>query len=171
MNLYHFSEDHSIEVFTPRTKEYNRHLPPVVWAIDEAHEFTFFFPRSCPRIVYTRSEDMSDDDRERFFGMTSANIVITVETRWYERIRKAIIYRYRMPAASFRLYDEVAGYYISSETVAPLEMEPLDHLLDRLIRRNVEVRITPNLYPLRDAILNSTLKDFGIHKFVNASRS
>lgn len=170
MNLYHFSEDSSIEVFVPRTKEIHPNLPPVVWAIDETHEFTFFFPRSCPRIVYTKSGDISDADHERFFGTTSASIVITVETGWYERIRKATTYRYRMPAESFRMYDEVAGYYISTETVKPLAMEPIDHLLDRLVGLNVEVRFTPNLHPLRDAILNSTLKDFGIHKFDHAAR-
>lgn len=171
MNLFHFSDEGSIDVFLPRVKENRKELPPVVWAIDEEHEFTFFFPRSCPRIVYTRSDEMSDEDRRAFFGATQANIVVTVETGWYERIKRSTVYRYRMPAETFELFDAIAGYYISPRSIVPLGMEPFDRLLDRLIARGVEVRFTPNLHPLREAILNSTLTDFGIHKFDNALRA
>ncbi|WP_368086849.1 DUF6886 family protein [Paenibacillus sp. yr247] len=47
-------------------------------------------------------------------------------------------------------------------------VEPLNNLVDRLINLNIEVRFTPNLYPLRNAILSSSVKDFGIHRFANA---
>ncbi|WP_342779152.1 DUF6886 family protein [Paenibacillus hemerocallicola] len=73
-----------------------------------------------------------------------------------------------MPADTFQLFDEVAGYYISTQAVIPIEVEPLDNLIDRLIILKIELRFTPNLYPLRNAILNSSIKDFGIHRFANA---
>lgn len=168
MKLYHFSEEGDIEVFVPRVKENRRDMPPVVWAIDERHEFTFYFPRDCPRIVNTRTADMSDEETDKFFGLTQSDIVMTVETDWYERIKRTTIYRYRMPADSFQLFDQCAGYYISAQTVKPEEVEPIDHLLDRLLSLNIEVRFTPSLHPLRNAILSSSLTDFGIHRFANA---
>lgn len=171
MKLYHFSEDGSIGTFVPRQKDNRKDMPPVVWAIDEAHAFTFYFPRACPRIVYTRTHDLDERDALTFFGTSGANIVIAVETAWYERIRRAVIYRYRFPAETFRLFDEYAGYYISTETVKPMSVEPLDRLLDRLMELRVEVRFTPDLHPLRNAILQSSLRDFGIHQFANFGRT
>ncbi|HZG88436.1 DUF6886 family protein [Paenibacillus sp.] len=171
MKLYHFSEESSIAAFVPRQKENRKNMPPVVWAIDEAHAFTFYFPRACPRIVYTRTDDIDERDAQTFFGTSGANIVVTVETAWFGRIRSAVIYRYHLPAETFRLFDEYAGYYISTETVAPLAVEPLDRLLERLMELGVEVRFTPDLHPLRNAILQSSLRDFGIHQFANFSRA
>lgn len=170
MKLFHFSEESSIDIFEPRVKENRKDMPPVVWAIDDVHEFTFYFPRNCPRIVYTRTDELNDEDRNKFFGLTSSDIVITVETEWYERIKNTTLYKYTMPAHTFQLFDEFAGYYISTQTVKPIEIETINHLLDRLVDLNIEVRFTPSLYPLREAILNSSVKDFGIHRFANAKR-
>lgn len=168
MKLYHFSEESGIDVFVPRVKANRTDMPPVVWAIDEEHAFTFYFPRDCPRIVYTRNGEMSDADNEKFFGSTRSDIVVTVETGWYERIKSTTLYRYTMPSETFELFDACAGYYISPQTVVPLDAEPLTNLLDRLMLLNIDVRFTPNLHLLKDAILASTLKDFGIHRFGNA---
>jgi hypothetical protein len=168
MELFHFSEDSSIDIFVPRVKANRRNMPPVVWAIDDAHAFTFYFPRNCPRIVYSRAEGVTEEDNDTFFGITSSDIVITVETHWYERIISTTIYRYQLPVEHFQLFDETAGYYISTQTVKPLDMEPMGNLLERLMSLNIEVRFTPNLYPLGEAILCSSIKDFGIHRFENA---
>ncbi|MDP4097906.1 hypothetical protein OIN60_14110 [Paenibacillus sp. P96] len=168
MKLFHFSEESLIEVFVPRVKENRRDMPPVVWAIDEAHEFTFYFPRQCPRIVYRRSDDINEVDRNKFFGVTSSNVVVTVEKDWYERIRDTTIYRYLFPTESFQLFDEIAGYYISQQTIVPLGVEPLDHLPERLMQLSVELRFTSSLILLRNALVSSTVKHFGVHKFTNA---
>lgn len=168
MKLYHFSEESDIEIFKPRVKPSRQNMPPVVWAIDEQHEFTFYFPRKCPRIVYTKSEGISERDYDTFFGLTDSNIVITVETDWYKRINNTITYRYEMPGKTFTMFDEFAGYYISEEIVEPIGITVMDHLVERLAALNIEIRLTPNLYRLREAILESTVKDFGIHQFANA---
>jgi hypothetical protein len=167
MKLYHFSEESSIKEFKPRVKANRQNMPPVVWAIDDEHEFTFYCPRDCPRIVYTRSEGLTDEDERRFFGLTSASIVMTVQTGWYERMRDTTLYRYQLPTDRFRLFDETAGYYVSEQAATPLAVDPLDRLLDRLMELNIEVRFTPSLHPLRNAILSSSLTDFGIHRFSN----
>lgn len=170
MELYHFSSESNIDVFKPRVKHNRRDMPPVVWAINKEHEFTFFFPRDCPRIVYTRSQDMNTEDERRFFGATHSNIIITVESSWYKAINEATIYRYTLPGKSFRLFDETAGYYISEEIIRPLEMQPMKNLIEKILELNIELRFTPNLHPLKEAILNSSINDFGIHRFGNAKK-
>lgn len=170
MRIFHFSEESDIELFKPRVKANRQDMPPVVWAIDDAHQFTFYCPRDCPRIVYTRTDDMSEEDEVRFFGTTKADIVMALEIGWYERIKQTTLYRYELPIESFELFDACAGYYISRETVVPLGKEPMTNLLDHLIALNIELRFVPSLYPLYDAIVASSLLDFGIHRFANASR-
>ncbi|UKS25373.1 hypothetical protein LOZ80_27810 [Paenibacillus sp. HWE-109] len=170
MELFHFSEDSTIIHFEPRVKSNRTDMPPVVWAIDQEHEFTFYVPRDCPRIVYRRSEGLSEADHARFFGASPAEIIMTVEAHWYQAIRDATIYRYTLPGDSFAIFDETAGYYISEKAVDPIRMDPLTNLIERIIALDVEIRFTPSLHPLREAILNSSLADFGIHRFENAGK-
>lgn len=47
--LFHFSEDDSIKIFKPKEKQNRPGFPAAVWAIDEEHEFTYYFLRDCPR--------------------------------------------------------------------------------------------------------------------------
>ncbi|MCR8644373.1 hypothetical protein NV379_17100 [Paenibacillus sp. N1-5-1-14] len=170
MHLFHFSEESNIEVFHPRVKSNRQDMPPVVWAIDEEHAYTFYFPRQCPRIVVTRGEGISTEDEERFFGLSKADKIITVETGWYNRIASGTIYRYTLPRESFQVFDATAGYHISEASIVPIAMTPMTNLIDQLIELHVEVRFTPNLHPLYDAIVGSSFKHFGIHRFENASK-
>lgn len=168
MKLYHFSEEADIEVFHPRVKANRTDMPPVVWAIDEMHAFTFFAPRNCPRIVYARHEGLHEDDEKRFFGHTSSKTVIVFENRWYNRILVTTLFRYELPPETFELFDATAGYFISREMVKPVEKTEISDPLPRLMRMGIDVRFTPDLYPLRDAVLNSSLTQFGIHRFEHA---
>lgn len=167
MKLFHFSEEEQISIFNPRIKENRKELPPVVWAIDDEHQFTFFFPRNCPRIVYTKNNEITEHDYIRFFGATNADIV-TVETNWYKTIMNTTLFRYELPIDSFSLFDETAGYYISYEEVKPYSMTPIRNGFERLMEMNIEVRFTPNLNTIRNELLKSSISDFGIHKFDNA---
>ncbi|MBU5351129.1 hypothetical protein KQI74_02485 [Paenibacillus barcinonensis] len=166
--LYHFSEEADIDVFIPRAKQNRPDFPAVVWAIDEQHEYSYYFPRDCPRIVLRRNEEISDEHQELFFSHTDAAIIVTVESEWYSRIVNQTLYRYHLPEATFRLFDETAGYYISEQVIIPSCIEKIDYLVERLIARGVELRMTTNLYPLRDAVLKSDFQQFGIHRFNHA---
>ncbi|PYE50055.1 hypothetical protein HUB98_28715 [Paenibacillus barcinonensis] len=168
--LYHFSEEAHIDVFVPRAKQNQPDVPAVVWAIDEQHEYSYYFPRDCPRIVLRRNVEISDEHQDLFFKYTDADIIVTVESEWYSRIVNQTLHRYHFPEISFRLFDETAGYYISDQVITPSCIERIDHLMDRLIARGVELRLTTNLYPLRDAVLKSDFQDFGIHRFNHAKQ-
>jgi hypothetical protein len=140
-----------------------------VWAIDEEHAVNYYFPRDCPRVVYSRYEGMPRDLQERFFAGTAANTVIWVESGWLERIRGTRLYRYAFEPEPFRLLDAVAGYYVAERTVKLVSVEPLDDLLGLVAASGAELRITPNLHPIRDLIVASGLTDFSIIRFRNAA--
>lgn len=168
--LYHFSEDSNIEIFIPKEKQNRSNFPAVVWAIDEDHEYSYYFPRDCPRIICKKTEDISDENKEKFFSHSNADTIVTVESSWYSRISNQTIYRYHFDDKEFELFDKTAGYYISYHVIKPLGIDRMNYLIERLIDKGIELRFTTNLNPLRDTILKSDFKGFGIHRFNNAKR-
>jgi len=66
------------------------------------------------------------------------------------------------------VHDAGAGYYVSREAVSPQGVTPITDLLAELTRRDVELRVTPSLWPLRDAVAASTLQ-FSIIRMRNAA--
>ena len=154
--LLHFSEDSDITRFAPRPHPHQPDKPPCVWAIDDAHAFLYYFPRDCPRVTFWALPTSTPDDVERFLGHTSVRRIAAIEGAWLERMRTTALYVYRLPAAAFvSLHD--AGMHISHEIVTPLSVEPVGDLMARLRDDNVELRITSSLWPLRHAVVASTL--------------
>ncbi|MRX56298.1 hypothetical protein GJU41_20255 [Bacillus idriensis] len=169
--LYHFSEDPSIDIFKPRQSASFPSLHPVVWAIDQEHALHYYFPRDCPRVIYWKGEKTTEEDSARFFAESIADKIIVIETSWLERIRRTNLYLYSFNPGSFELFEgaKTAGYYVSSEEAVPIKVEPAGDLLEKLLKENAELRFTPNLYPIRNHILLSSL-DFSIIRFRNAAR-
>lgn len=168
MFLYHFSEEPDIKIFHPRKVKHRDHIPPLVWAIDEEHSVNYFFPRDCPRVIFRRSDKMSKEDEWRFFKDSVANTIIAVENDWIERILNTELYKYTFRSENFEKNDGTAGYYTARVTVEPIKVESVGNLLQAIINQGVELRVTPNLYPLREAIIQSTMDDFSIIRFRNA---
>lgn len=155
MKLFHFSEEPNIPFFEPR-KIYEE-TEAKVWAIDEYHAPHYYFPRECPRICVWTDEATTERDIEGFFGMSASRRMIAIETRWYERLRTGYIYRYSFEAATFRVENMDAGYYVSNQKVIPRSVERVDDLIIALLKEGIEVRVTPSLYPMRDKVLDSTI--------------
>lgn len=97
----------------------------------------------------------TDQHVQLFFNNSIANTIVTVESDWYTRISKQIIFRYCFDDESFELFDKTAGYYISRQIVKPLSVEKYENLLERLLLKGIELRFTTHLYPPREAILAS----------------
>ena len=169
--LFHFSENADITCFNPRQKSNRLDLPPVVWAVDEVHQYGFYCPRNCPRIVISRYQTIEPELEEAFFGQTSAHLIIAMEQAWFERLRTTSIYRYSFVPDGFELFDDIAGYYISEEVTVPQRVVRITDPIAELCRPElgIEFRLVPSLYPLRDKILTSGLKDFSIHRFEYAA--
>jgi hypothetical protein len=161
--LFHVSEESGIERFEPRPSKYASGL--VVWAIDADRLRNYLVPRECPRVTYYAGRKTIAADVERFLGSSAA--VVAVESAWLEHLRSCRLYCYHMPPETFECLDECAGYFVSRVPVAPARVQVVDDPIAELVRRGVELRFVPNLWPLRDAVVASTLQ-FSLIRMCNA---
>jgi hypothetical protein len=161
--LFHVSEESRIERFEPRASEYT--AEPVVWAIDADRLRNYLVPRECPRVTYYAGPETAEADVERFLGSTPA--VVAVESGWLDRLRSCRLYCYHLPPETFECLDECAGYFVSRVPVVPALVEVFDDPIAELARRGVELRLVPSLWPLRDAVVASTLQ-FSLIRMRNA---
>ncbi len=170
--LFHFSEEPDIKISHPRKAVTNPDpdIPLYVWAIEERLQHNFWFPRDCPRVTFFATEKTSDHDRERFFAHTTAKYILAIESGWLERMRATAIHAYELPTETFEPWKRASGaaYHVSSADVEPLEVTAIPDLVGALADRGVELRVMPSLWPLRNAVTQSTLQ-FSISRFRNAA--
>ena len=161
--LFHVSEERDIARFDPRDSEIARE--PVVWAIDSGRLGNYLLPRECPRVTYYAGRDTTAADVERFLGSSAA--VIAIEEEWFERLRSCRLYCYQLPPDTFECFDECAGYFVSRVPVVPASMDVVEDPVSELLTRGVDLRVLPNLWPLRDEVVASSLQ-FSIIRMRNA---
>ncbi|HZY39733.1 MAG TPA: hypothetical protein VFE53_23925 [Mucilaginibacter sp.] len=169
--LFHVSEEAGIELFEPRPSPsfFAEITADVVFAIEGRLLHNYLLPRDCPRVTYYQTDNTTAADKEKFFGESTADFVVIVESGWYERMKNTTLYCYELPGHSFTLLDECAGYHISYDAVAPTAIRPITDILVELLDRNVELRFTPSLTKIADAVSKSTL-NFSIIRMRNAKR-
>ncbi len=160
--LWHVSEEASIDVFRPRHAQTASEDAPLVWAVDTRHLPLFWFPRGCPRAAFWASSGTSDWDVGRFLDGSRDRRVHAIECRWLRRMRSAHVFTYRLPEDTFEAHARVGGYWVSRAAVEPLEIVALGDLVERHAEALIELRIVPNLWPLWDAVVASTLEFSGI---------
>jgi hypothetical protein len=164
--LWHISEDPSIEVFHPHRNELHALDEPLVWAVDSHYQWLYWFPRDCPRACFEANDVTTDEDVGRWLDGERKRRVAVIETAWLDRFRRAQVYAYRLPPESFDPWDK---FFVSRETVVPLELVELGDLLARHADAGNELRIAPALYPLWDEVIETTL-DFSGIRLRNAVR-
>ena len=158
--LYHVSDRPDIPLFEPRpARAGHPHagLPPVVWAVGERLLHNYLLPRDCPRVTFYAAADSDPDDVARLLGTTAAGYIVAIESGWLDAVRATTLWLYELSPETFELLDPIAAYYVSRQPVRPLAVRCVDDLLGELARRGVELRVTPSLWPLRDALLASSL--------------
>ena len=167
MRLFHFSDDPGIACFVPRPVRTASTRPPgrdwlngpLVWAIDEATQPLYFFPRDCPRILLWSTPATTAQDRERWFGTSAAKMIAHVEWAWFDRLSRESLYRYELPTETFEDLDD-AGMWISRQAVTPLAVETLTDLPAMMAAHGVELRLVESLLPLR-GVWSTTLHASG----------
>ncbi len=158
-DLYHVSEQPNITRFEPRPPQATSGLTEdVVWAVDEEHLQNYLLPRDCPRVTFYALPTSDPADVERLMGQTAARFVVAIESKWLPILRATRLYLYRVPPETFVVQDQGAGHYVSREAAEPLEVVEVEDPLGALVKRDVELRVTPSLWKLRDAVVASTLQ-------------
>jgi hypothetical protein len=165
-DLWHVSEDPTIEAFEPHLNELHAAEEPLVWAVDSHYQWLYWFPRDCPRACFQANDETTDEDVDRWLEGERTRRVAVVECAWLEPFRTARVYAYRLPSDTFEPWDK---FFVSRETVVPLERVELGDLLTRHAEAGNELRITPALYPLWDRVIETTL-DFSGIRLRNAVR-
>ncbi len=158
MRLFHFSEDPAISRFEPRpVRTPSRRAPgrewlngPLVWAIDEAHQPMYLFPRDCPRVLLWPLATTRAEDRAAWWGQSQARMLAYVERGWLAALSGARLYRYELPAEPFECLDD-AGMWVSRQAVTPSAVIEVADLPAALADRDVELRAVDSLVPLRGA--------------------
>ena len=154
--LFHVSERDDIDVFTSRLAPGTS--DPVVWAIDDAHLPNYLFPRDCPRICFYALPSTFEADIERHLGVKRGLHVVAIEETWLERCRMAELSIYQFESMGFECRDAGAGYFVSRKPVRPVGRRRLKNPVEELMARGVEIRVAESLWPIQDAIVNSTLQ-------------
>lgn len=165
--LLHFSEDPSITRFEPQPASGQSGGESFVWAIAPERAALYLFPRDCPRIGYWATPKTSASDRYRFLSQTAAQRVLVVESQWIGKLCDCKLFAYRLPPDLF-LPTGMEGYYTSKVPVVPLSVRPVGDLLEAITAEDTELRITPSLWTLHDAVQDSTLQ-FAMLRMRNAS--
>lgn len=167
--LFHISEEPDIKIFEPRPSpsKFNSIKGDVVFAISEELMHNYLLPRDCPRVTYYVSAQTTKTDRDNYFKHSAADFVVVVEAGWYKKIINTTLYCYSFLPDTFILLDECAGYYISYESIKPIEVKVVTDLISELLKRNIELRFTPSLTALADAVSKSTL-GFSLIRMRNA---
>jgi len=166
--LFHISDKSDITRFDPRSAPAGSGQEGLlVWAIDREHIHNYLLPRDCPRVTFYALPKSAPEDVERLMGYSSATYVVAIESCWLPRVRNDRLYKYELPADTFTVVDTGAGYYISRWPVIPRSVTPIDDLLGELLAYDVELRVMPSLWRLRDVVVASTLQ-FSIIRMRNA---
>ena len=164
--LFHFSENPTITKFVPHVPRTNPTHAPAVWAIDEDHAPLYWFPRDCPRVTAWPRNSTERVTFENVF-CTDAPRVHGIESKWLEAVRSTVLFRYTLPSESFVPWSEASGQWISEMEVEPSEVLAVGDLLACHVAAQVELRITPDLWPLHD-LAKSDLWDFSNVRMSNA---
>jgi hypothetical protein len=153
------SEDTAIDVLEPHVSATAVSREPRVWAVDTRHLPFYWFPRECPRGTFWATPETAPSDAELLAGASRVHVV---EGSWLQRMQDVRVVAYRLPEGAFTPDPEVGGYWLSTETVAPLEVVELGNLVSLHATSGIELRIVASLWPLWNRVAASTLEFSGI---------
>ncbi len=132
MRLFHFSDRGNIDVFQPQSPTRHPDWPPRVYAIEEAFQSLYLFPRECPRIAHWTDE---------------SEIHIFLDVSWESRWRTEAIWRYELASDGF-VHHDANGTWVSDQTVWPIGMDKISdlpgatnaqiHIVDSLLQKAKE---------------------------------
>ncbi|MDI1466011.1 hypothetical protein QEZ54_34050 [Catellatospora sp. KI3] len=162
--VLHFSEDPSITRFEPHVARTARQPEAYVWAVDHDRSPDYWFPRGCPRALTWIGPDTTAADAATVLGPGGGTRLHAIEYGWLPALRSVRLYAYRLPADQFRPFDApVSHAHVATEPVVPLgPAEPVGDLLELHEQAGIQLRVLPNLWPLWNGVITSTMEFSGI---------
>jgi hypothetical protein len=154
--LYHVSDRPGIERFEPRRAPSSALDEPLVWAVEERLLHNYLLLARLPAGDVLRRAGQRPGGRGAPAGRHSRRPRrgdregVARTTRW----KRLYIYELSSDVPAGRRRRHV---HVSAETVTPRAVRLVDHVLGALVERDVDLRITPSLWPLRDLVVASTL--------------
>ncbi|MGH6971443.1 MAG: DUF6886 family protein, partial [Caulobacteraceae bacterium] len=91
---------------------------------------------------------------------SDAPILAFIEAGWLARLVQTTLWRYELPAEAFEDLRD-AGMWVSRHPARPLAVEPLADLPAALAAEGAELRVLPDLTPLK-GVWDTTLHASGI---------
>ncbi|AEV84699.1 hypothetical protein ACWT_3676 [Actinoplanes sp. SE50] len=163
--LYHVSDRGPFTTMRPRPS------PPgtphegqeLVWAVDEEHLPHYLLPRQCPRVCWAVGGPRRD------LLCSPAARVVAVEHGWASRLLAAGLNVHLLDPAGFTLLDATAGYWVSAEPARVTAVRRVDDCFTALAAHDVELRLTPSLWPYVDAVVQAG-GEFSAIRMRNAAR-
>lgn len=170
MRLFHVSEEAGITQFEPRPSPSPKTQleQPAVWAIAEETLWTYLLPRDCPRIAYRYNPQASEYDVSTYLHGDRHKRVLAIESGWFDRCCTTKLYCYEFNAEPFSLYDQHALYYLAYTSVQPVAVSVITQPLKAIMQRGVDVYLLPELWDLRELIVQTTLS-WGFIRMRNAA--
>lgn len=154
--LLHYSEDPSLTRFDPHIPASNPSVGAAVWAIDPARAPLYWFPRDCPRVALWANDDTQLHCLQALLR-TTADRVHAAPLEWLDRIRRSELYEYEFDPSGFEPWPAAEGQWTASSPQTPLAVRAVGDLLERHVSAGVELRLVPDLAPLRAVSLTSDL--------------
>src|SRR5262249_39106424 len=146
----------TIRRFAPHVPATNPSHRAAVWAIGSEYAPLYWFPRDCPRVSVWANTAEEQALLTKAFATESSRVIAT-ELGWIEAMRTTRLYRYTFDAADFEPWPQADGQFVSDHVVVPDSVDLLDDLLGLHADAAVELRFTPRLGALTDAMLASGL--------------
>jgi hypothetical protein len=157
--LWHVSEDPAIERFRPHVGATATSSEPRVWAVDTRHLPFYWFPRQCPRGTFWATPGTTARDALLLDGASRVHLL---EDAWVDALRTTRVLAYRLPDETFVPDLEVGGYWLSRDAVEPVEVVELGDLVQLHVEAGIELRVVPDLWPVWNRVVGSTLEFSGI---------
>lgn len=127
-----------------------------VWALDEEHLPHYLLPRQCPRVCWK-----VEDGSASLLGSPAAR-VIAIEREWSARLLAAGLVVHELAPTGFTLLDRTAGYWVAEQEVKVIGVVNVDDCFAALAQHDVELRLTPSLWPYLDAVTAGVCEFSGI---------
>ena len=159
MRLFHISENADIGAFDPRESQVNSaSSSEVVWAVDEVHLVNYLLPRDCPRVAFYPLPGSKAADLDFLLGPSGSRHVVAIERAWFRRVVACALWLYEFADTDFEVVDPGAGYFVSRRSQVPIAKHKVEYPVDAILERHAEFRVVSSLWPLRDAVVRSSLQ-------------